>query len=895
MSHSAAGSRLAETVLTIIVRDVDLRESMLGDLREERARLSRRVGAARAARWHLRQSVGIAARYGAFRLLRRKPPVRWIALADAELDGPWWSGLPRDARYAWRAIAQRPAFSSAIVMTLALALAANSTTFSLLDALVLRPYRFPGVERLIVATTVAPGDDFFDRANVTGADFREWRDQVTTVSQWAMYRWWEPNLSGVDVPEVVPGHLVSPGFFRLLGVSPALGREFVESEAEVGQHHRVVLGHGLWTRRFNADAAVIGKRVRFNGESYEVVGVAPPGFSTPDGAEVWAPLALGPEDWANRRAELYGLFARLGDGATLESARAELTAIAAAQRRDHPDTNSAREARVMSFTRGMADPGAGAFIGIWQAAALLLLLIACANIANLLMARGAERAAEYSLRLALGSSRARLFRQTLLEGLWLSVLAIAGSMPLIAIGLGLSRGAFPASVLRFVPGWEFIQIDFDLFMMTALLGTFAMVTFSLLPAFQAIRSSVSESLRQSGRTATASRQRQFMRSALAATQVALALALVFASVLALTAADRTVNGMLGFDKRNVLVAQLNLPERQYADAERRRQFVDRVIAAMRSIPAVDEIGATSMIPAAFNNNSRKVFPEGVTLTETEARWAEFRRADRGYFAAMRIPLVRGRWFDDSDRGESTAVAVVSDGVARRYWPNDDPIGKRFKLAVDGPWISVVGVAGNVVHNWFVRQSDAIYRPISQDAPYSVAFAVRTAGNPNALAGDLRRAIAAVDAEQPLGSVAALDLMVEERAAGFAFIARALGAVGAIAMMLSVLGIYSLMAYLTAQRTQEIGVRMALGAGRWQVVRLTTAHALRITAAGIAAGSALAFAVGQMMQSILFGLVSSSLSQLAAMMVVLGLAALLAAYLPARRAARIDPMNALRQP
>jgi putative ABC transport system permease protein len=889
-----APSRFAERVLALVVRDAECRDGVIGDLREEHARAVHRMGAARARRWHQRQCLGIAVRYGVSRLLRRKPPVRWVSLADAEPDGPWWSGLARDARYAWRAIGQRPALSAAIVLTLALALAANSTTFSLLDALVLRPYRFAGVERLVAVTTITRGSDFFDRMNVTGADFREWRSQVTSVSQWAMYRWWEPNLSGVDVPEVVPGHLVSPGFFRLLGASPVLGREFVDSEGEAGQHHRVVLGHGLWARRFNSDPAIIGKSARFNGESYEIVGVAPPGFSTPDGAEVWAPVAMAPEDWANRRAEQYGVFGRLADGATVESARAEVSAIVEAQRRDHPDTNSEREARVLTFTRGMADPGAGAFIGIWQAAALLLLLIACANIANLLMARGAERTAEYSLRLALGSSRARLFNQTLLEGLWLSVLAIGVSMPLLAVGLGLSRGAIPASVLRFVPGWAFIRIDFGLFVKTALLGTLAMVLFSLLPAFQATRTSVSESLRQSGRSATASRQRKFMRSALAATQVALALALLFASVLALTAADRTINGLLGFDKRNVLVAQLNLPERSYPDAVTRRQFIDRVNAALRTIPAVEQLGTVSIIPAAFNNSSRKVLPEGTTLTENEARLAEFRRADSGYFAAMRIPLIRGRLFDQSDRVESTRVAVVSDAVARRYWPNDDPIGKRFRLGAEGPLLTVIGVSGNIVHNWFVRQSDAVYLPISQDAPYSVAFAVRTVGDPNALAGDLRRAITAADPDQPIGALAALDLMIEERAAGFAFIARALGVVGALALVLAVLGIYSLMAYLTAQRTQEIGVRMALGAGHWQVIRLTTAHAIRITAAGSLIGAVLAFGLGRLMQSLLPGLMLTNLWQLATLMLVLSVAALLAAYLPARRASRIDPMNALRE-
>jgi putative ABC transport system permease protein len=261
---------------------------------------------------------------------------------------------------------------------------------------------------------------------------------------------------------------------------------------------------------------------------------------------------------------------------------------------------------------------------------------------------------------------------------------------------------------------------------------------------------------------------------------------------------------------------------------------------------------------------------------------------------MKIPLVRGRLFDASDRLDGQQVAIVSATLARSYWGDDDPLGKRFKLAIDGPWISVVGVSGDVVHNWFVREFETVYRPLSQTAPYSVAFALRTVGDPRALAGDLRRAVAKVDADQPIASLDALETLVEERAAGFAFIARALGVVGAIALVLSIMGIYSLMAFLTAQRTQEIGVRMALGAGRWQVVRATTARAIAITAVGSVAGALLAFALGRAMQSVLFGLVTTSLTQLSALIVVLGSAALIAAYLPARRAARIDPMAALRE-
>ena len=542
------------------------------------------------------------------RLLRRKPPVRWITTADLEPQGPWWTGTARDLRYAWRATQQRPMLSGAVILTLALALAANSTTFSLLDALVLRPYRFAGVDRLIVATTTAPEDTFFDRINVTAADFREWREQSKTVSAWAMYHWWDANLSGVDTPEQVPGFFVTPGYFALLSSPPVMGREFLEAESQPGQHHRAIIGHGLWARRFASDPNIIGKSIRLDGAPYEVVGVAAPGFNTPDGAEVWAPIAMTDEAWTNRRAENYGIIARLADGVALAQAQAELTTIVDTQRRDHPDTNHRRYARVLSFTKGLADPGAGAFIGVSQAAALLLLLIACANIANLLMARGAERASEYSIRLALGSSRTRLFGQTLMEGLVLSIGAVVLAMPLIAAGLALSRASIPVSVLRFVPGWAFIRLDVGLFLATAALGTVAMLIFSLLPAIQATKAQVADTLRQSGRSLTPGRNRQWARSALATTQMALALALVFASSLAMTAAYQTVNGRLGFDKNNVLVAQLNLPERNYADPETRRRFITEVTDAMRSIPAASNVGVVSIIPAAFNNWSRRFFP-----------------------------------------------------------------------------------------------------------------------------------------------------------------------------------------------------------------------------------------------------------------------------------------------
>ncbi|MFM8533158.1 MAG: ABC transporter permease, partial [Acidimicrobiia bacterium] len=352
--------------------------------------------------------------------------------------------------------------------------------------------------------------------------------------------------------------------------------------------------------------------------------------------------------------------------------------------------------------------------------------------------------------------------------------------------------------------------------------------------------------------------------------------------------------VLGFDKDNVLVAQLNLPERNYSDAAVRRRLITDVADAMKGIPAVTSVGATSIIPAAFNNTSRKVYPEGVELTEPEARWAQYRSATPEFFPALKIPLIRGRFFDETDRLDGPQVAVISQAAAAQYWGDQDPVGKRFKVAIDGPWITVIGVTGNVVHNWFVGQFETVYRPITQVAPYSVAFTVRTVGDPVTVAGDLRGAVAKADADQPIASLAPLATLVEERAAGFVFIARALGVVGAIALVLSIMGIYSLMAFLATQRTQEIGVRMALGASRWQVIRATTARAIAITSLGAIVGSALALGVGRVMESLLFGLVNIDLLQLGALVLALAAVALAAAYVPARRAAQIDPMTALRE-
>jgi putative ABC transport system permease protein len=887
-----APPRLAEWLLASLVRDAEWRDGIIGDLREEFAAVLGGHGPHAARRWYWREALAIggrtvASRLGAPRLSRGS----WLSAAELDTRAGWHVGFTRDLQHAWRALLRRPGTSAVIVLTFALTLAVNSTIFALLDGLLLRPFRFPDVDRVVVVMSASPQDPLADRESVAAADFRDWRNEALTLTRLSAAEWWDANLSGIDTPEQVPGYRVTSDFFEALGARPMLGRDFVETP---GRHRRAILGHRLWQRQFGANADIVGQTIRLDGEPYEVVGVAAAGFAIPDGAEVWAPLAYTAKQWNDRRRGYLNVIGRLAEGASLEQARAEIGAIVERQRRDYAETNGSRPVNLTDFTTGMADPGAGPFITTVQAAGLLLMLIACANIANLLLARGSERTQEYAVRLALGARRGRLAWQTLLESSLLAGVAVLLALPVAWALIGLTRASIPPSIIRFLPGWDYIRLSPALFVAMALTAAAATLLFALMPAIHAGRAGVSEGLRHGRRAFTASRQRHWLRSALATSQVALTVALLFGSVLAIGGANRAINGAFGFDKRNLLVGRLMLPERPYADPERRRQFINAVLDRMRSIPAVSSVAMVSNLPYGGGNMNSEFWPEGVALETRDVRSVDYRRASPEYFSTVRIPLLSGRGFHQGDRTDTQPVAVVSRSLADRYWPDEDPLGRRFKVAADGEWISVVGVVGDVLHDWFQqRRAPTVYRPLSQDAPFAHTFVARTIGDPLSVAGDLRRAVAAADPDQPIIELKSMEDRIVDRTAGITFIARALGLVALIAFVFAITGLYSLMAFIASRRTQEIGVRIALGASWWQVMRTTSAQAVRITAIGLVLGGLLAAGLGRIMQSVLQGGVTGSLWYLAGLMVLLAVVALTAAYFPARRAAAIDPTVALR--
>lgn len=888
----------AERLLRAAVRDPEWRDAITGDLREELASLAARRGVSVARRWYWRQAVPLALRFAVGRVVPAATPSRQrVSIRDVEAASTLGAGWSRELRHAWRGVTQRPGLSAVIVTTLALALTANAVVFTLGDALYLRPFRFPDVDRLLLVSSDTNANALYlDRESVTPGDFRDWQHEAASVEALAASEFWDPNLSGIDVPEQLPGVHVTPGYFDVLRVSPVLGRTFRDDEARPGANRVVVISHAAWQRRFGGTPDVLGRTLRLDGDSHEVIGVMPPRFAIPYGADVWAPLALDAAGWQARKNGSLMVIGRLAPGRSLPDARAEFTALAARQADTHPETNRARGVTVLSFTRGLGDDAVGPLMVVWQAAALLVLVVACANIANLLLARATERQAELTVRLALGASRTRLVLQLLLEGACLALLGLGLGAGLTVLAMQSARTMLPPSVVRFVPGLEFIRLDPATIAAMVALGAVATLGCALLPALHATAGATGASLVRGMRGATASAGHQWIRSMLAGAQVAFSLALIVAAVLIVAGVRRAADGAMGFDKHGLMTAELNLPERPYAEAARRRQFLDAALQRLAAEPGITAVAAASTVPYAQGFSQRDFHREGAIDADAraETRTTDLVRVTPAFFETMAVRFVEGRGFGAGDGADAPPVAIVSRVLAERYFDGASPLGRRFRLGDDGPWITVVGVADDVIQDWISGQRrPTVYRPLAQDPTLHLTLLARSARPEAELAAALRRAVSTADPDQPILKLAPMTQVVSDRLAGLGYFANMLTAMSVVALGLAVTGMYSLMAYIAARRTQEFGVRVALGATRAQVTWLGISRALGITGGGLVLGGVLAVAVGRVMQATLFGLVQSSAAVVVAAVAGLGAVALVAGYLPARRAAAQDPWLALR--
>jgi len=870
-----------ERLLGAVLAAAPYRDDILGDLRESFEDVARRRSLWYSRAWYCGQSVRLMARY-AWRL-RPATPARRHTMDRFLID----------LRFVVRGLIKRPLFVASIVVTLALGIGANVAVFGVIDALLIHPFDLRDVDRIVMPITTSPKWTGH-RETVSSADFLDWRRDVQNgaIEHLAAVDWWDANLVGRDEPERVLGFFVSPGFFQAFDASPAMGRVFLPEEEIPANAKRVILSDGLWKRRFGADPSVVGKTILADGEQWTVVGVMPASFSFPMRAELWAPLVFGEKAATNRARSYLTAYGRLARGHSLDEARAQMAAIAQRLARDYPETNAQLGSQVLTVSRGMADVGVPAVLALWQAAGVFVLLIACANIANLLLARAAEREREIAIRLALGSSRGRVVRESFLESALLVLLSMPFALSVAWLALRVMHGLMPARIIRYIAGWDHMGLDAWTIGAAFLCAAVAALASATLPALHMSFGGVSDALKADGR-AGAGPGRQRVRRALVVAEIALALPLLVAAVMSASTITKFLTSWQGYDPDGVLTMRASLPASRYPDAASQTRFASRVIDELTTIPGARAVTVANVVPALDSNWRRPIEISGRPLDgRAKAPEVDYRAVSPQYFDVLRMPVLSGRGFTTADRDTGEPVAIVSEAMARKFWPDGAVLDSRIRIA-NGPWLRVVGISGDVVHDWFDGQQPTVYRPLAQAPIDTVTIAIRTDGDPMGLVAAARAAVARVDNQQPLFDIMSERSVLTERTISLKYIASVMAAFAGIALLLALLGLYAVMTFLVARRVREIGVRMALGASQRDVVRLALSQAVRLTAIGVAIGALLAVALGRAMEAGLLGIVSSDIRLTAALAGVLALTAVAAGYIPARRAASVDPMTALR--
>ncbi|HWP42569.1 MAG TPA: ABC transporter permease [Blastocatellia bacterium] len=795
--------------------------------------------------------------------------------------------LGQDLRYGARMLVKNPGFTVVAVIMLALGIGANTAIFSVVNAVLLRPLDYEDPDRLV---TVLENNwqKGWTRFAVAPGNFAAWREQNQVFEQMAAFTGSSFTLVGEGEPEQLPGTRASANLFALLGVKPALGRDFLPEEDHPGGERVVIVSHRLWQRRFGADPGLVGKPLTLNGQSYTVVGVMPAGFLFPNPrTELWVPVAFSAGDLGNRGGHDYVAIARLKPGVTLEQAQTEMSAIAARLEEQYPETNAAWGARVTLLVEEVVGDVRPALLALVCAVAFVL-LIACANVANLLLARAAARQKEVAIRAALGSSRSRLLRQLLTESVLLSLLGGAFGMLLAAWGVDALVSLGPANI----PRLSQVGIDGRVLGFAFLISLATGIIFGLAPALQASQTDLSESLKEGGRSSSAGAGSQRLRRLLVVAEVALALALLVGAGLMIKSFVRLSEVETGFDSQNVLTAQITLPQSRYDDRQQQAAFFRQVLARIEALPGVESVGAASPLP--FTGDRLYSFiVEGHPTDNVPS--ANYYAVSPDYFVTMGIPLLKGRFFTEADMAESPRVAIINETMARRYFPDEDPIGKRMNIT-NGPEVmrEIVGVVGDVKQYGLDTQSPAqMYEPYLQRPYPGMTLVVRAASEPAGLIDAVRREVLAVDKEQPIARAQTMEEIIAKSVAPRRFSVILLAAFAAVALTLAAVGIYGVMSYLISQRTHEIGVRMALGAGRRDVLRLVVGQGMRLALLGVGIGLLAAFALTRLMESLLFGVSATDPLTYIVVALLLATSALLACYVPARRATKVDPLLALR--
>jgi putative ABC transport system permease protein len=797
--------------------------------------------------------------------------------------------LLQDLRYGIRGLLKRPGFTAVVVITLALGIGANTTIFSVVNAVLLRPLPFKDSDRLIRVWESNPGRNW-PEFSASAPNYRDWVQQQTAFEHLAAMEYSTFNISGNGQPERIPAGAVTANLFPMLGVTAALGRTFLPEEEQTGHNQVVVLSHGLWQRRFGSDRNLPGQSVRLNGEPFTVVGILPADFEFVGERQIWTPLNLDPEKqpWrADRTNHTLAIFGKLKPGVTLDQAGADMTAIAARLEQQYAKQNAGWGIRLRTFYDWIIPRDLRVSMMVLLAAVGFVLLIACANVANLLLVLAGTRRREMAIRVALGGSRTRIVRQLVTESLLLAVLG-GGAGVLLSLW-GVSTVA-RTTVLN-IPRLDEARVDGRVLGFTVGISLLTGLIFGLAPAWRATKLNLTESLKEGGsKGSTEGRQR--LRSVLVTAEIALALILLVGAGLMIRSFSRLQQVQLGFTPEKVLTMQINLPPAKYAAGDPRVNFFDRLLAQLKTVPGVVDAAAVTQPPLSSGNWGMEVKVEGDTSDAPLS--ADVRAITPGYFRTMGIPLLQGRDFSEKDRGDSPLTLIISEKLAQTCWPHQNPIGKRFKPGTNNPFGEVIGVVGNVRN---LRLEDegrpAFYFSYGHIGMPNLTMVVRTTVPPESLAATMRASVAGLDGELPVFNIRSMDEFVATASGEQRFQTILLGLFSGLSLLLAAVGIYGLMSFLVRQRTHEIGIRMALGANRGHVLRLVVMKGLTLTAFGVIAGVIGAWALTRLMTTMLFGVTPTDLTTYAVVCGVLVLVALLACYIPARRATKVDPLVALR--
>lgn len=812
-------------------------------------------------------------------------------------------GLLTDIAFAGRVLKKEPSFILVAILTLGLGIGANSIIFSFVNTLLLKPLPFRDLQNLVSLREESRLQSFTLLA-VTPADYLDWKSETTAFEQLAAYQYRDcslgQSLSVAGVPQRVLAARVSANFFSALDLQPAYGRAFVSEEEQPEHEDVTILSHGLWRRQFGGDLGILGRQIFVDQHPYMVVGIMPENFDFPlGGVELWTPLTLSAAERNERRTHSLIVMGRLRPGLSMAQALANVQSITRRLEHEYPQTNSGRGVKIVPLREQQGD-FIKPFLLLMQIATIFVLGIACTNVANMQLARSTARSREVTIRTALGASRPRIIRLLLVESLILGLSGGALGIALAFWGVTALKQSLPPDVVKFVMGWKQIQVDWRVLLFALLIAAGSGILFGLSAALQCSRVNLNEGLNENNRGGSVRIQTR-LRALLVVAEVVLALMMLVASLQMIRGFHALLDAYRGFSPDQVLTFRLNLPERKYATPRGIASFYDELLRNISSISGVASTSAVSNLPGSLRMNLSSEFriegaPEPIG---SEIPWTDVQVVSADYFQSLRVRLQHGRTFAFQDGAESTPVVIISERMARQYWPNENPIGKRVKLVGwqgVGDWRSIVGVVDDVRQYWFERTSrPTLYIPVPQFPRRAAYVLVRNKDKQdlNSLISSVTAEVRRLDPNLPVYDIKPMQAVISESIAAVRISANLMAIFGIIALLLSALGVYGIMSYSVAHRQREFGVRLALGAPRSSLLRMILRHALILAGIGIAVGLPLAAGLGHALSGLVFGLPGLSLLLMGVCTASIVLIALLASYLPARTAMKVDPMISLR--